>query len=93
MGKNCKYLMEVEQLMVVIDYDYIEGSKGDYWTPPTPDDVRIKSWRLLNGEKSERASHPSYDDEEWEQWMDDIDAYVWQHSAEEIMNSIEFWKD
>ena len=74
---NYERIVEIEGLDVVIEYAVIEGNKGDYWTPPTPDDVRIKSWRLLNGEKSERATHSDYDDEEWEQWMDDIDTYVW----------------
>lgn len=79
-------IVEIEGLDVVIEYAVIKGDKGDYWTPPTPDDVRIKSWRLLNGEKSERATHSDYDDEEWEQWMDDIDTYVW---AELELNLLE----
>ena len=92
MKKNLKYLMQIEQLMVIIDYDYIEGQKGDYTTPPFSDDVRIKSWRLLNGEKSERATHSDYDDEEWEQWMDDIDTYVWNNAADDILGCIDFWR-
>lgn len=70
-------IVEIEGLDVVIEYTVIKGSKGDYWTPPTYDEVRIISWRLLRGEEVERVEHPNYDDEEWAQWLDDIDTYVW----------------
>lgn len=86
-----KYLMEVEQLMVVVTYEYIRGEEGDYWHPPIPDSIKIKSWELLNGEKFTRAQYPDYDDEEWSQWMADIDTYVWNNAEEDIWNCYDFW--
>lgn len=74
--KERKYNIEVEGLMVEITYEYEKGDKGDYFTPPTGDRVTIVSWRLLDGEKIVRNEYPDYDDEEWEQWMSDIDDYV-----------------
>ena len=90
-----KYIEEIEGLMVEILYEYEEGDSGDYFTPPTGDKVTIVSWRLLDGEKNVRNEYPDYDDEEWEEWMQDIDKYVhndsewdiieFEHELEEIL--------
>lgn len=96
-----KYIEEIEGLMVEILYEYEEGDKGirnsegEWWSPPTGDRVTIVSWRLLDGEKNVRNEYPDYDDEEWEQWMQDIDHYVhndsewdiieFEHELEEIL--------
>lgn len=90
-----KYIEEIEGLMVEITYEYEEGDSGDYWTPPTGDRVTIVSWRLIDGENNLRNQYPDYDDEEWEEWMQDIDRYVhndsewdiieFEHELEEIL--------
>ena len=90
-----KYIEEIEGLMVEILYEYEEGDSGDYFTPPAGDRVTIVSWRLLDGEKNVRNEYADYDDEEWEQWMADIDHYVhndsewdiieFEHELEEIL--------
>lgn len=87
--KERKYIEEIEGLMVEITYEYEEGDKGDYWTPPTGDRVDILSWRLLY-EKEDRNLNADLDDEEWEQWMQDIDHYVHNDSEWDI---IEFEHD
>lgn len=85
--KERKYSEEIEGLMVEITYEYEEGDKGDYWTPPTGDTVTIVSWKLRD---ECREDFPDYDDEEWEQWMQDIDRYVHNDSEWDI---IEFEHD
>ena len=80
-----KYIEEIEGLMVEILYEYEEGDSGDYYTPPTGDRVTIVSWRLVDGEKNVRNEYPDYDDEEWEQWMQDIDHYVHNDSKWDII--------
>ena len=77
-----KYNMEIEGLMVEITYDFTEGDKGDWMTPPTGDRVDILDWKL----KDEcREDYPDYDDEEWEDWMRDIDKYVYNDSMWDIL--------
>lgn len=78
-----KYNMEIEGLMVEISYNFTEGERGDYWTPPTNDKVEILGWNLRD---------ESYDDykfdytvEEWEDWMRDIDKYVYNDSVWDII--------
>ena len=85
--KERKYNEEIEGLMVEITYEYEEGDKGDYWTPPTGDRVTIVSWKLRD---ESREDYPDYDDEEWEQWMQYIDHYVHNDSEWDI---IEFEHD
>lgn len=77
-----KYNMEIEGLMVEITYDFTEGDKGDWMTPPTGDRVDILDWKL----KDEcREDYPDYDDEEWENWMRDIDKYVYNDAEWDII--------
>ena len=77
-----KYNMEIEGLMVEITYDFTEGDKGDWMTPPTGDRVDILEWKL----KDEcREDYPDYDDEEWEDWMRDIDKYVYNDAEWDIL--------
>lgn len=77
-----KYNMEIEGLMVEITYDFSEGDKGDWMTPPTGDRVDILEWKL----KDEcREDYPDYDDEEWEDWMRDIDMYVYNDAEWDIL--------
>jgi hypothetical protein len=85
--KERKYIEEIEGLMVEILYEYEEGDSGDEFTPPTGDRVTIVSWKLRD---ESREDYPDYDDEEWEQWMRDIDHYVNNDSEWDI---IEFEQD
>lgn len=80
-----KYIEEIEGLMVEVTYTFEDGDKGDYFTPPAGDRVTIVSWRLADGEKNVRNQLPDYDDEEWEQWMADIDHYVHNDSYYDIV--------
>lgn len=77
--------MEIEGLMVEISYEYDCGCNGDDDTPSTAPSVDIKHWQLVNGEKQERKNHPDYTDEEWEEWMDDIERYVHEDSHWDIV--------
>ena len=70
-----KYNMEIEGLMVEISYDFTEGDEGDYWTPPTGDIVEILGWRLRDESYDDYKF--DYTEEEWEQWMQDINHYVY----------------
>lgn len=79
-----KYNMEIEGLMVEITYDFTEGDAGDWMTPPTGDRVDILGWELRD---KCREDFPDYDDEEWGEWMRDIDHYVYNDSE---WNIIEF---
>ena len=87
-----KYLMEIECLMVVITYEHIGSSGCDEGGPYSSEDMWIKSWELLDGEKLTRAKHPDYDDDEWRKWMEDIDLYVWGNARKEIIENINFWR-
>ena len=80
--KERKYTEEIEGLMVEILYEYEEGDSGDYWTPPTGESVTILDWRLKD---ESREDYPDYDDEEWEDWMRDIDKYVYNDSMWDIL--------
>lgn len=80
-----KYRMEIEGLMVEISYEYTEGDKGDYWTPPTYPEVSIRSWRLIDGENAIRSKYPDITDGEWEEWMDDIERNVHEDSYWDIV--------
>lgn len=73
-----KYIEEIEGLMVEITYEYTE----DYFTPPTGEKVTIVSWKLLD---ESRDDYLDYNDEEWEQWMSDIDDYVHNDSKWNII--------
>lgn len=77
-----KYTEEIEGLMVEITYEYEAGYSGDYWTPPTGDRVTILDWRLKD---ESREDYPDYDDDEWEEWMRDIDHYVYNESEWDII--------
>jgi hypothetical protein len=79
-----KYNMEIEGLMVEISYDFTEGDKGDYWTPPTGAVVKILGWRLLY-EEEDRELNYDLDDSEWEDWMRDIDESVYNDSVWDII--------
>lgn len=87
--KERNYISEIEGLMVEVIYTFEEGDEGDYWTPPTGDRVTIVSWRLLH-EKEDRELNSDLDDEEWEEWMSNIDHYVHNDSEWDI---IEFEHD
>lgn len=78
-----KYIKEIDGLMVEIFYEYEEGDSGDYWTPPTGDSVTIIDWRLRDLDV--RNKYSDYDDEEWEEWMQDIDHYVYNDSEWDII--------
>ena len=78
-----KYNMEIEGLMVEISYDFTEGDKGDYWTPPTGDVVEILGWRLRDESYDDYKF--DYAEEEWEDWMRDIDRYVYNDSVWDIL--------
>lgn len=82
MKRECN--MEIEGLIVEISYNFIEGDKGDYWTPPTNDKVKILGWRLLY-EEEDRELNSDLDDSEWEDWMRDIDHYVHNDSVWDIL--------
>lgn len=77
-----KYNMEIEGLMVEILYEYDEGDSGDEFTPPTGDRVTILDWELKD---ESREDYPDYDDDEWEEWMRDIDHYVYNDSEWDII--------
>ena len=77
-----KYTEEIEGLMVEILYEYEEGDRGDEFTPPTGDRVTILDWQLKD---ESREDYPNYDDEEWEEWMQDIDRYVYNDSEWDII--------
>ena len=77
-----KYTEEIEGLMVEIIYEYEEGDSGDYWTPPTGDRVIIVEWKLKD---KCREDYPDYDDDEWEDWMRDIDKYVYNDAEWDIL--------
>lgn len=84
-----KYNMEVEGLMVEITYDFTEGdrgvrnSEGDWWSPPTGDTVEILGWRLRDESYDDYKF--DYTEEEWEDWMRDIDKYVYNDSEWDII--------
>lgn len=78
-----EYNMEFEGLMVEISYNFIEGDKGDYWTPPTNDKVEILGWRLRDESYDDYKF--DYTEEEWEDWMHDIDHYVNNDSVWDIL--------
>lgn len=80
--KERKYTEEIEGLMVEIFYEYEAGDSGDYWTPPTGESVTILDWRLKD---ESREDYPDYDDDEWEEWMRDIDHYVYNDSEWDII--------
>lgn len=80
--KERKYTEEIEGLMVEITYEYEAGDSGDYWTPPTGESVTILDWRLKD---ESREDYPDYDDDEWEEWMRDIDHYVYNDSEWDII--------
>lgn len=77
-----KYIEEIEGLMVEILYEYEEGDSGDEFTPPTGDRVTILDWQLKD---ESREDYPDYDDKEWEEWMQDIDHYVYNESEWDII--------
>ena len=85
-----KYIAEIEGLMVEITYEYEEGHKGDRDTPPTGDRVTILSWELLEGEDSIITMCSNCSDDEWKEWMSDIEHYVHHHAEYDI---IEFEHD
>lgn len=85
-----KYNVEIEGLMVEITYEYEEGCKGDRDTPPTGDRVTILSWKLLEDSDKIMGEYSNYSDDEWKEWMSDIDHYVHHHAEYDI---IEFEHD
>ena len=80
--KERKYIEEIEGLMVEIIYEYEEGDSGDEFTPPTGDRVTILDWQLKD---ESREDYLDYDDDEWEEWMQDIDHYVYNDSEWDII--------
>lgn len=79
-----KFRMEIEGLWVNIFYEYEEGCKGDYDTPPTGPRVDIKYWELDEGEAEEKERQELSDDA-WEAWLFDIEEYVWNDSEWDII--------
>ena len=77
-----KYNAKIEGLMVEITYDFTEGDKGDWMTPPTGVRVDILEWKLKD---KCREDYPDYDDEEWEDWMLAIDKYVYNDAEWDIL--------
>lgn len=77
-----KYRMEIEGLMVEISYEYTDGDKGDYWTPPAAPQVNIDSWELAEESRDDFAD---YTDDEWAEWMKAIDDYVHNDSYYDIV--------
>ena len=82
-----EFNMEIEGLMVKILYEYEEGESGDYWTPPTGPRVTILGWELKD-DKCE--DYQDLTDEEWNDWMSDINKYVYTDAMWDI---IEFEED
>ena len=80
--KERKHIEEIEGLMVEIIYEYEEGDSGDEFTPPTGDRVTILDWQLKD---ESREDYLDYDDDEWEEWMQDIDHYVYNDSEWDII--------
>ena len=80
--KERKYTEEIEGLMVEILYEYEEGDSGDEFTPPTGDRVTIIDWKLRD---KCREDFQDYDDDEWDEWMRDIDHYVYNDSEWDII--------
>lgn len=78
-----KYNMEIEGLMVEISYDFTEGDAGDWMTPTTGDTVEILDWRLRDESYDDYKF--DYTEEEWEDWMRDIDHYVNNDSVWDIL--------
>ena len=78
-----KYNMEIEGLMVEITYDITEGDAGAWMTPPTGDRVDILEWRLRDESYDDYKF--DYTEEEWEDWMRDIDKYVYNDSVWDIL--------
>ena len=78
-----KYNMEFEGLMVEITYDFTKGDAGDWMTPPTGDRVDILDWRLRD--ESYDDYKLDYTEEEWEDWMRDIDKYVYNDAEWDIL--------
>lgn len=74
-----KYTEEIEGLLVEILYEYEEGDSGDEFTPPTGDRVTIIDWKLKD---KSREDFKDYDDDEW---MRDIDHYVYNDSEWDII--------
>lgn len=79
-----KFRMEIEGLLVNIFYEYEEGCKGDYDTPPTGPRVDIKYWELDEGEAEEKERQ-ELSDNEWESWLFDIEEYVYNDSEWDII--------
>lgn len=79
-----KYNMEIEGVMVEITYDFIRGYKGTREFEGMPDRVDVLSWRLLH-EEEVKANNSDLDDDEWEDWMSDIDTYVHNDSEWDIL--------
>ena len=64
--------LEIEGLKVEVDYEYEEGRDGDNTTPPSPWFIETKGWRLVNYSRKDFCGS----DDEWCDWMADIDWYV-----------------
>lgn len=81
-----EFRMEIEGLMVEISYEYEEGDKGDYYTPPTGPGVEIYGWSFPDGEVATREREAAdYTDEEWYEWCDDIKNYVYNDARWDII--------
>ena len=77
-----EFIKEIEGLMVKILYEYEKGDRGDYWTPPTGPRVTITGWELKD---DKREDYDDYDDQEWNDWMYDINNYVYTDAMWDIM--------
>ena len=79
-----KFNMEIEGLMVEITYEYEKGHKGDMFTPPTGDRVTIISWELID-KYDVAINNSNCNDNEWKEWMSDIEHYVHHHAEYDIL--------
>ena len=62
---------------VEVDYDYTEGDKGDYFTPPTEEWVEIHDWRFESEEALEELN--LYNENACRSFEDEITQGIVEH--------------
>lgn len=78
------YEATIEGLKVKITYDFYKSTTGDNWTPSSGDIVEILRYELSEGEDSSRLRH-NLDDDEWNDWLSDVEAYVYSDAVDDIL--------
>lgn len=78
------YEATIEGLKVKITYDFYKSTTGDNWTPSSGDIVEILGYELSEGEDSSRLRH-NLDDDEWNDWLSDVEAYVYSDAVDDIL--------